>query len=114
MGGLQIETRERRLEGPKRQPRKNNNRTLFKIRRANRGRRPMHRSQVARGPELTTGGADTLLLHNRDEGTEVGWMDATTKEEQQQNAVQDSESQSWSTSDAWVAGLARTRTDNRM
>ncbi len=42
-----------------------------------------------------------------------GWIEATTKEEQQQNAVQDSESQSWSTSDAWVAGLARTRTDNR-
>ena len=75
MGGLQIEMRERRLEGPKRQPRKSNNRTLFKIRRANRGRRPMYRSQVSRGPELTTGGAHTLLLHNRDEGTEVGWVD---------------------------------------
>ncbi len=42
-----------------------------------------------------------------------GWTEATTKEEQQQNAVQDSESQSWSTSDVQVAGLARTRTDNR-
>ncbi len=52
-------------------------------------------------------------IANRDEGTEVGRTEATTKEEQQQNAVQDSESQSWSTSDAQVAGLARTRTDNR-
>jgi hypothetical protein len=63
------------MGGPKRRPRKSNNRTLFKIRRANRGRRPMYRSQVSRGPELTTGGAHTLLLHNRDEGTEVGWVD---------------------------------------